>query len=62
LPYITRRGGDATAIRDAMNQALKDLPDVARVLAIDEVIPTSEAVYEVLLQYEREGEVFVFDL
>jgi ABC-type phosphate/phosphonate transport system substrate-binding protein len=62
LPYITRRGGDGTAIRHAMNQALKDLPDVARVLAIDEVIPASEADYEVLLQYEREGEVFDFDL
>ena len=53
LPYITRIGADAQAIREAMNQALKDLPEVAAVLAIAEVLPASEADYQVLLQYER---------
>lgn len=53
LPYITRIGADAQAIREAMNQALKDLPEVAAVLAITEVLPASEADYQVLLQYER---------
>lgn len=53
LPYITRIGGDAQATREAMNQALKDLPEVAAVLAITEVLPASEADYQVLLQYER---------
>jgi ABC-type phosphate/phosphonate transport system substrate-binding protein len=62
LPYITRLGSDAEAIRHAMNQALKDLPDVARVLAIDEVIPASEADYELLLQFEREAGIFDFEL
>jgi hypothetical protein len=36
-----------------MNQALKDLPEIAAVLAIAEVLPASEADYQVLLQYER---------
>jgi ABC-type phosphate/phosphonate transport system substrate-binding protein len=62
LPYITRLGGDAEAVRHAMNQALKDLPDVARVLAIDEVIPATEADYELLLQYECEAGIFDFEL
>jgi ABC-type phosphate/phosphonate transport system substrate-binding protein len=62
LPYITRMGADGAAIRRAMNQALKVLPDVAHVLAIDEVIPASEADYEVLLDYEREAHVVGFDL
>lgn len=53
LPYVTRMGADAQAIREAMNQALKDLPEVAAVLAIAEVLPASEADYQVLLEYER---------
>ncbi|RJX81144.1 phosphate/phosphite/phosphonate ABC transporter substrate-binding protein [Pseudomonas sp. LS-2] len=53
LPYITRIGADAQAIREVMNQALKDLPDVAAVLAIAEVWPANEADYQVLLEYER---------
>jgi ABC-type phosphate/phosphonate transport system substrate-binding protein len=53
LPYVTRIGADAQAIREAMNQALIDLPEVAAVLAIAEVLPASEADYQVLLQYER---------
>jgi ABC-type phosphate/phosphonate transport system substrate-binding protein len=62
LPYITRIGADGAAIRQALNQALKDLPDVARVLAIDEVVPASEADYEVLMQYERDARLFGLDL
>ena len=53
LPYIARIGADAAAIREAMNQALRDLPQVGEVLAITEVLPASEADYEVLLQYEQ---------
>lgn len=62
LPYITRIGADAEAIRYAMNQALTDLPDVARVLAIGEVKPASEADYEVLMQYERDALLGGLDL
>jgi ABC-type phosphate/phosphonate transport system substrate-binding protein len=53
LPYITRIGADAQAIREAMNRALEDLPETAKVLAIAKVLPAIEADYEVLLQYER---------
>lgn len=60
LPYITRIGEDAEGIRQAMNQALKDLPEVAQVLAITEVLPASEADYEVLLDYQRQGQGFIF--
>ena len=53
LPYITRVGADAQAILDALNQALQALPEVAQVLAIREVLPASEADYQVLLDYEQ---------
>jgi ABC-type phosphate/phosphonate transport system substrate-binding protein len=55
LPYITRLGADAAAIRLAMNQALLDLPEVAAVLAIREVLPATEADYEVLLDYQHKA-------
>ncbi|UZJ61697.1 PhnD/SsuA/transferrin family substrate-binding protein [Pseudomonas sp. KU26590] len=55
LPYITRLGADADAIREAMNQALNELPDVAHVLAISEVLPASEADYQVLLDYQQQA-------
>jgi ABC-type phosphate/phosphonate transport system substrate-binding protein len=53
LPYITRLGGDGESIRSALNRALQELPDVASVLAISEVIPTSEDDYQVLLDYQQ---------
>jgi ABC-type phosphate/phosphonate transport system substrate-binding protein len=62
LPYITRLGADGEGIRRAMNQALEELPEVADVLAIDEVLPAREADYEVLLQYQREAHDLGFDL
>ncbi|MDR6956824.1 ABC-type phosphate/phosphonate transport system substrate-binding protein [Pseudomonas brassicacearum] len=56
LPYITsirRTAADADSIRSAMNEALIQLPEVSRDLAIKEVLPASEADYECLLEYER---------
>ncbi|WP_338473477.1 PhnD/SsuA/transferrin family substrate-binding protein [Pseudomonas sp. MS646] len=56
LPYITsirRTATDADSIRAAMNEALKQLPEVSRTLALTEVLPASEADYECLLAYER---------
>lgn len=56
LPYITsirRTATDADSIRSAMNEALKQLPEVSRALAIKEVLPAGEADYECLLEYER---------
>ena len=55
LPYITsvlRTEDEVSKIRFAMNEALKQLPEVAQDLAIKEVLPASEEDYEVLLQYE----------
>ncbi|MDN3219698.1 phosphate/phosphite/phosphonate ABC transporter substrate-binding protein [Pseudomonas nunensis] len=56
LPYITSIGqtaADAASIRHAMNEALGQLPEVSRDLAIKEVLPAIEADYECLLEYER---------
>lgn len=56
LPYIT--AGDAAQaeqIRQALNQALRDRPDVADALRIRQVLPASDADYHVLLAYEREA-------
>lgn len=55
LPYITRLGADADAIRAAMNQALRERPDLAHVLAISEVLPASQADYQVLLDYQQQA-------
>ncbi|MFY1667100.1 phosphate/phosphite/phosphonate ABC transporter substrate-binding protein [Pseudomonas sp. Pseu.R1] len=56
LPYITCIDEGGEVIRLAMNQALTDLPEVAQVLAISEVIPASEADYQVLLDYQHQAE------
>lgn len=55
LPFITRLDIDGAAIRRALNQALEALPDVARTLAISEVLPAGEGDYQVLLDYERDA-------
>lgn len=58
LPYITslhRTAREADSIRSAMNEALNQLPQVSRDLAIKEVLPASELDYECLVEYERKG-------
>lgn len=56
LPYITAGNAQQAAqIRDAMNHALHNAPDVAEVLRIRHVLPASEADYDVLLEYERQA-------
>lgn len=55
LPYITRLGAEADVIREAMNQALTELPDVAHVLAISEVMSVSVEDYQVLLDYRQQA-------
>ncbi len=55
LPYITRLGAGADVIREAMNQALTELPDVAHVLAISEVMSASVEDYQVLLDYRQQA-------
>ncbi|MEB0075796.1 PhnD/SsuA/transferrin family substrate-binding protein [Pseudomonas sp. CCI3.2] len=63
LPYIgavSLSAADAERIRDAMNLALQDLPEVAATLAIHSVLPTTEEDYQVLLGYQREAQVLGF--
>lgn len=58
LPYITALHVDARqaeVIRQAMNQALTQLPEVARTLAISQVLPATESDYQVVLDYERQA-------
>lgn len=56
LPYITALDVDPEPIRQAMNQALQALPEVAAILAIEQVLAATEADYAVLLDYEREAQ------
>ncbi|OPA99063.1 phosphate ABC transporter substrate-binding protein [Pseudomonas fluorescens] len=56
LPYIgplSLSDEHAARIREAMNLALQDLPQVADTLGIQEVLPASADDYEVLLSYQR---------
>lgn len=58
LPYIGARALDQArilTIRQAMNGALQDLPDVAQTLGIREVLPAEEADYQVLLDYQQQA-------
>ncbi|MDY0836105.1 MULTISPECIES: phosphate/phosphite/phosphonate ABC transporter substrate-binding protein [unclassified Pseudomonas] len=55
LPYITAPGS-SEHLREAMNLALQDLPDVVQTLGVHEVLPASEADYQVLLDYRQQAE------
>ncbi|WPP00252.1 PhnD/SsuA/transferrin family substrate-binding protein [Pseudomonas sp. HR96] len=58
LPYIaslTLGAEQAEALRAVMNQSLRELPEVAQVLGLGEVLGASEEDYEVLLDYERQA-------
>lgn len=58
LPFIGPAHLDeagARRIRDALNQALRELPEVAATLAIRELLPAAEADYQVLLDYRDEA-------
>jgi ABC-type phosphate/phosphonate transport system substrate-binding protein len=58
LPFITAPSVDAAkaeGIRQAMNQALQELPEVADVLAISHVQPASLGDYQVLLDYQQQA-------
>ncbi|WP_416770295.1 phosphate/phosphite/phosphonate ABC transporter substrate-binding protein [Pseudomonas sp. RHF3.3-3] len=59
LPYIGVAGlaeEEVVRIREAMNQALRELPEVGEVLGLREVLPACEADYQVLLDYRDEAE------
>ncbi|CAI8704513.1 Phosphate ABC transporter substrate-binding protein [Pseudomonas sp. IT-347P] len=58
LPFITV--GSATdkqveALRQVMNETLRELPDVVRALGLPEVLAASESDYQILLDYQREA-------
>lgn len=58
LPYIGPLGlsdAQAARIREAMNLALQDLPQVAETLGVREVLPASEDDYQVLLDYQQQA-------
>lgn len=59
LPYITALGvseEQVAQIRQAMNLALEDLPQVVQTLGVQEVLPAAEADYQVLLDYRQRAE------
>ncbi|MFU2325129.1 phosphate/phosphite/phosphonate ABC transporter substrate-binding protein [Pseudomonas sp. NFX98] len=59
LPYITAASvsvEQAEEIRQVMNQTLGELPEVAKILGLREVLPAREVDYEVVLDYQREAE------
>ncbi|UII70396.1 PhnD/SsuA/transferrin family substrate-binding protein [Pseudomonas sp. HN11] len=58
LPYIGPVGlsdEHVVQIRQAMNQALQDLPQVAETMGLQEVLPASEDDYQVLLNYQQQA-------
>ena len=58
LPYIGALGlsdEQADQVRQAMNQALRDLPQVAETLGLQEVLPAREDDYHVLLNYQQQA-------
>ena len=59
LPYITAASTSAEQaeeIRQVMNQTLDELPEVAQILGLREVLPAGEVDYEVVLDYQRDAE------
>ncbi|WP_223519431.1 phosphate/phosphite/phosphonate ABC transporter substrate-binding protein [Pseudomonas sp. GL-B-19] len=59
LPYISAAGTSreqAEHLRQVMNQTLSELPDVAEILGLKEVLPASEIDYQVILDYQHEAQ------
>ncbi|MHA3736626.1 phosphate/phosphite/phosphonate ABC transporter substrate-binding protein [Pseudomonas sp. Eth.TT006] len=59
LPFITvatATDEQIETLRQVMNQALRELPDVAQTLGLPEVLSASESDYQVVLDYQREAE------
>ena len=58
LPYIGPLGlsdVQQEQVREAMNLALQDLPQVVQTLGVQAVLPASEDDYQVLLDYQRQA-------
>jgi ABC-type phosphate/phosphonate transport system substrate-binding protein len=59
LPFITQANASdeqVAQLRTVMNQSLQQLPQVARVLGLPQVLPASESDYRILLDYQQEAE------
>jgi ABC-type phosphate/phosphonate transport system substrate-binding protein len=59
LPYITvatATDEQVETLRQVMNQTLHELPDVAEILGLQDVLPAAESDYQVILDYQREAE------
>jgi len=59
LPFITVASATDEQIRklrQVMNQALRELPDVAQTLGLPEILPASDRDYQILLDYQQEAE------
>jgi len=59
LPFITvatATDEQIEQLRRVMNRALRELPDVAQILGLHEVLPASESDYQIVLEYQREAE------
>lgn len=59
LPFITVASATdehVELLRQVMNQALRELPDVVQTLGLPEVLPAGEGDYQVVLDYEHEAE------
>ncbi|MFC6297477.1 PhnD/SsuA/transferrin family substrate-binding protein [Pseudomonas sp. CCM 7893] len=64
LPYIGAQGLSdeyILRIRQAMNQALQELPQVVEILGVQEVLAASEADYQVLLDYRQQAQALGFE-
>ncbi|MFJ4194592.1 phosphate/phosphite/phosphonate ABC transporter substrate-binding protein [Pseudomonas sp. NPDC089534] len=64
LPFITRIGAtdeQVESLRQVMNRSLKQLPDVARILGLPEVLPASESDYRILLGYRDEAQTLGYE-
>ncbi len=64
LPYIGAVGmseKDVEHLREVMNQALRERPDVAEVLGVSEVLPSTEADYQILPDYRDQAQEMGFE-
>ena len=63
LPYITAASvsdEQAEEILRVMNQTLGELPQVAEILGLREVLPARESDYQIILDYQQEAEASGF--
>lgn len=59
LPYITAASvtdEQAEELRQVMNKSLQELPDVAELLGLHEILPATENAYRVVLDYQHEAQ------